>query len=43
MNRRGFLRLAGAMGAGVVLSDFARSARRAANKPNFIITSLGHE
>ncbi|MHC4354012.1 MAG: sulfatase family protein [Planctomycetota bacterium] len=37
MNRRGFLRLAGATAAGVVLSDFAQGARRAANKPNFII------
>ena len=37
INRRGFLRLTGATAAGVVLSDFARGARRAANKPNFII------
>ncbi len=39
VNRRGFLRFAGA----AVLPDFARGARRAANKPNFIIISLGHE
>ncbi len=43
VNRRGFLRFAGATAAGAVLPDFARGARRAANKPNFIIISLGHE
>jgi arylsulfatase A-like enzyme len=37
INRRGFLRLAGASAAGAVLSGFARGASRAVSKPNFII------
>jgi len=37
MNRRCFLRVAGAIAAGTTLSDLVQGARRAASKPNFIV------